>query len=116
MVKVSRKYDTLTKYLRSVIGNEALSQRTRMQAAETLNSIYSRHEHYTERAAQRAERSLARKMTIEQGTPVPVIPHTQTQDAEDHDDTKLTALYDSFLPGRRTGIGSVAELADDVDE
>src|SRR5271170_3194206 len=111
-VKVSRKYDTLTKYLRSVIVNEALSQRMRMQAADTLNSIYSRHEHYSERAAQRAERALARKLAIEQGTPVPVIPHTQTQDEQDHDDSRLTALYERLLPsaGGTGSMGSPEEL------
>jgi hypothetical protein len=71
--KVSRKYDRLTKYLNSVISNEGMSPKVRMQATETLNSIYSRHEHYADRAAARKERAELRALGIKSGT-VPQVP------------------------------------------
>ena len=113
-VKVSRKYDRLTKFLNSVIGNEGISPKVRMSAAETLNSIYSRHEHYCERSAARKERAEVRALAIDQGTPVPPVSNRQDEeDAAATEDARLAASFERFLPGK--GAKGVVELADESD-
>jgi hypothetical protein len=56
-VKVPRKMDTLIRFFKEVIANDKMSIRVRMQAAQRLDDLYSRHE----MAASRKERSELRK-------------------------------------------------------
>jgi hypothetical protein len=67
--RVTRKYDALTKFLRETVANEKASPKVRMQASDTLNSIYSRHEHYAEKQAARAERREVRALGL--NAPIP---------------------------------------------
>jgi hypothetical protein len=64
MTKISRTYGALTRFLRSVIENPKTPLKVRMQAAERLDGLYSRHQDYTEKSAAREERKELRALGI----------------------------------------------------
>lgn len=63
-MKVSRKYDALTRFLNETVANPKMSTKVRMQAAERLAAIYEQAAILADRAAARAERAEERKLGI----------------------------------------------------
>ena len=64
MTKINKTYGTLTRFLRSVIENAKTPLKVRLQAAERLDGLYSRHQDYAEKSAAREERKELRALGI----------------------------------------------------